>query len=306
MVSLPRDAIHRSAYAAVARAGLIAVAVFAGGGLDRPTPRGAHTQGQAQPPADAHQSNASGKDRGTDATPIVVKIATTREQQRTADEEAKERQGDAERGWWGVWLTTILTIATVALGVFTFLLWWSTKKAVVDANEGVRIANDTLEHARQTAIIQTRAYIAPQKASIVISENRIGATVWIKNVGDTPASNLNCAAAMSVGPWPQSSAIRIGVMHLPGSVPPHSMELWPTDDVVVQATSTFLSPAERAAIELEISALYLFGVIYYTDAFEGKVTTYFTRHRTGKGWLSGDSFSVSPMGNETTYQAKET
>lgn len=108
-----------------------------------PPPGSRNAHGPAQPSTRKHEGNAQSKQRGTHAAPLIVEIPPTQEQQRESAEITQERRGQAAREWWLVGFTALLTFATIALGIVTYLLWRSTNKAVRDGAAALDLANKT-------------------------------------------------------------------------------------------------------------------------------------------------------------------
>ncbi len=192
--------------------------------------------------------------------------------------------------------------------VLLFLAFAASLWAAWAASLAAKAADETLNHARRTSIRELRAYVAPRDGKISVKGQESGdyhciGQLKLTNLGQTPASKLICQAGLYVGDWPQTSVIRGGAIVLPGGDPVVNFELWPTEQVGIGAASFVdVSPEEAEAIMEKRKAIFLYGTIEYSDAFGGRVTTYFNRYKTGPDWLKQTILNVSPSGNETTYQ----
>jgi hypothetical protein len=123
---------------------LVALAALTGTGailtemyLNQSSPGSADAEGSARKPADQHQGYSERENTQAHVSPLVVKISPAREQLRESAEIADDRRDHAAREGWIVGLTALLTIATIALGVFTYLLFRATAKAVQGANDAL-------------------------------------------------------------------------------------------------------------------------------------------------------------------------
>lgn len=58
--------------------------------------------------------------------------------------------------WWMAGSTFVLTIATIALGVFTALLWKATNRAVRDTAEGLKVARESAAASQKQAEVAER------------------------------------------------------------------------------------------------------------------------------------------------------
>jgi hypothetical protein len=125
-----------------------------------------------------------------------------------------------------------------------------------------------------------RAYLTPQLGAVVPEDreedNRHEVRTVIKNAGNTPARAIFVTARLRVLPHPLPADADL-------SLPPTPAQ--PTFDGMLPAHETFytrnwlegfLSDAENVAIrELDGSALYIYGVVRYTDIFNRQRETRF-------------------------------
>ena len=86
-------------------------------------------------------------------------------------------QEKANEDWWLTKSTIWLAAWTAVLAVFTFLLWFATRKLVIDAKD--------------TSKVELRAYLGFGKVEVVpLSHEHIQAIIEIKNSGATPAHGV--------------------------------------------------------------------------------------------------------------------
>ncbi|MDP1737631.1 MAG: hypothetical protein Q8L23_09330 [Caulobacter sp.] len=149
--------------------------------------------------------------RTTRVVSLIVEPAPTpqslTETAETERREAAAAAAAAAREWWLVGLTGILTAATIALGVFTFLLWRSTSEAVRDAGDGIkaawagaaaaaeanRISNAAMEadqRAWVSATATTQGRLRRLKTHLGVDGFYLTVAIETKNHGKSPATNV--------------------------------------------------------------------------------------------------------------------
>ena len=101
--------------------------------------------------------------------------------------------------WWVAIGTGLLFIATAGLWFFTALLWRATRKALADSGAAAQAAHRSamaaeagLDHARETARRQLRAYVivTDVKLNKIDPDGRLTATARLENTGQTPALDV--------------------------------------------------------------------------------------------------------------------
>lgn len=169
-----------------------------------PAPGGGNAERPKQAAADHHEGDPKAEDRGTNASPLIVEIPPTKEQQRESAEVTKERQGNATREWWLIRLTGLLTAATIALGVFTYLLWRTTAKAVSDTAQAITLAKTANEIAERAIVEQKRPWVFVE--NVVPDRDSAHLKVIFRNSGATPAKSFRKAIYSHVLPLPFPSS----------------------------------------------------------------------------------------------------
>ncbi len=173
------------------RFALASFAMFLVGASQPPPPRG--------PDAQAQQHHVSAKPQGATQSaqnqPLsAVIIEAAQDHQPNSDKTSEKGGGDSSKSWWAApewWLvgfTGVLTIATIALGVFTYLLWRETRRAVVDTAGGLEIANKTYISAHRPRLI-VRDILGLLPPAQNLTKGRIFVSIFasICNNGDTDA-----------------------------------------------------------------------------------------------------------------------
>ena len=222
-----------------------------------------------------------------DARPIVDAIqhlaAAT-----MASGEKEHVLGLTYEGWLAL-LTFFLTLATIALGIFTYLLWRSTAKALADAQEGVAISREALALSRLSSEQQLRAYVEVKTASM--SRERLvdpeGAPqLWlqgkvrVENTGQTPARSLRVWSRFEF--TPERPEFKTEQTREHGSV------IGPGHGQTLMAADTLENIAEGDTI-------WLLGQVKYVDVFGHDHETGFCLKA-----LTEDQFAPDGPGNYST------
>jgi|GEM_PF-4376655 len=160
-------------------------------GLEPPIPGPFEPSKNGQPQATQEQQKPSEDTRGTNQTPLIVKIAPSPDAYpETEDARQERKKKSTEDGWLLVWAkvtaiaTVLLFIATAGLWVFTALLWNTTRKAVAGGESAVEAAvkaaaaaSRHVEHAAKAAeamqkLAETAAATAQSThASVTLATN---------------------------------------------------------------------------------------------------------------------------------------
>jgi hypothetical protein len=189
-------------------------------------------------------------ERGTDTSPISVKIVPTPKTQIEAAQEKAERDAKAANDWW----LMVFTGGLVVVGA-TQLIAFSIQ---------ARRLKQTIDVMRDTAISQLRAYVSAPKASIVnltgkgLSEGH----VTLKNSGQTPAYNLMHVGGVVLGTIQED----VDASRFRGNKT--VAVLGPGDEYhTTTPAGRELTDADRSALRNGAKRIYVYGDIRYTDAF---------------------------------------
>lgn len=148
---------------------------------------GASSYGQTPTPSElankpkhknaAPNKNAPPDQRGTEQSPLVVKILPSPSSDIPTNDTANEKHNDAPQGWWNREEWWSEHIVEIILAVATVLLWIATR--------------DLVRGAEKTAERQLRAYIGIKEGHMAIKDgNKLSGIIVMKNSGQTPAYNV--------------------------------------------------------------------------------------------------------------------
>ena len=213
-------------------------------------------------------------------------------------------------------ISTILTGLTVGGAIASAIFANIALKASLDSLGEAR--NGTAQARRQanaseaqvgmaidTEKRQLRAYILPFKMGIEITkENKVDATIIIKNFGQTPAHNFRHWACINI----RNLVVREFAIVDPTDLPPWPAGITPSITVAQGDTSTIfpvffcekntvnlrpLTSDELAAINAGTKAIFLYGKIEYDDIFGDHHHTAYLRLRI-----------ISPSGHSVVNAAQ--
>lgn len=261
----------------------------------------------ASKPAPSKRSSESGEApaqdlRGTEKSPLVVTIATSRAEdgERAALETEKRVQASNEarivRATDFIAVgTLVLACATVLLWVYTYRLWKTSSEAARRSDEAARdqlgqfsrsatametVATVTQNNAtlfQQMLAKQARAYVAVLTGGAIYQDRDKhlqfeGGSVLV-NSGMTPAHRVRHRAQAAILPHPLPEDFAFPLPAEPGGGP----ILNPREQYTFRTIVTDYVPDEEvSAIKLGSGkALYVWGVVAYEDAFGQSHLTHF-------------------------------
>jgi hypothetical protein len=261
-----------------------------------------------QPEAPAIQPKAAEDQRGTDQSPLIVKIAPTPKTDEERAEEAKQREekaeadrrkekSDADLNAYTAKLTgfterlyiatAILAAATVLLVLATIgLLWFAGRQArdMKASIEEARRSADAAKNAAGAADLNARATIKAQRAYVKMShlppgitfsfiESFVKCQIEVKNYGQTPA-RIN-DVVINLRTFPKGTPFPDNPQYDAVKRPPTPKAFLVAQDSYVISASQLISEAEKD-LKLGNSELCVFGYVDYVDEFG-------QRHRGGYG-----------------------
>src|SRR5579862_4069769 len=116
----------------------------------------AATCSKSQPPSPSngepkaeHEGTAANKHSDTQtgqpnaSPPITINIYQSPSEYHIATETKGEGHWYTSAEWWTAGFTGLLFVATTGLWIFTALLWRTTRRAVIDGQQGIRTATST-------------------------------------------------------------------------------------------------------------------------------------------------------------------
>lgn len=186
--------------------------------------------------------------RGTDQSPLIIKVLPTPQSEEKATQERSEREDRATNERLLIGANIFLAIFTALLAGFTAKLWWDSRK---------------------TAERQLRAYISIEGANEPIIDGQPGELdihIVMKNVGQSPAFKLNH--------W-----VSAGVYHDPlhhgdifhGQEPDNRQNVYVPPSMLMDLITKIRTPWTRAMLDTDIGdnrCLYVWGEVHYVDVFD--------------------------------------
>lgn len=208
-------------------------------------------QSKDEPPkTEGPNQKGATEQRGTEAAPLFVKTPGA-----ATDAERKHEAYEKHEKPWNETALAYATIAlagiTLALAVFTALLWCATRKLVIDAKE--------------TSKRQLRAYLSVDAAELrdLAIDLKPEGQIRIKNTGATPAYDVTTLIMLTAvkDPFELAGHLKRAVPVGPSQIGPGGA-LSPTSVIDMAMTQTLLD-----ALTTKSHTLYLHGRIDYTDVF---------------------------------------
>lgn len=200
----------------------------------------------------SEQKKAATDQRGTEHSPLVIKILESEHANQKAANVPEERDHKAAFNWWGIPTDGWLVIFTCGLFVATLLLWLATRKLV--------------KGAQDTAERQLRAYLLPIFGNVRDFGSHVTTKtqVILQNTGQTPAYDVRTRFWISAEGFP-----------LRGDLPRPHLGDTPSRGLVGREgkmnldteTSRPLTVEEVTEIRRGAQAVFIYGDIDYLDAF---------------------------------------
>jgi hypothetical protein len=183
------------------------------------------------------------------------------------------------RHWieYGVFIFVIITAVATATAA-----WYTRREAMSSVDNGRR---------------QLRAYVFPDQASLVWqgSGKPTLSEIVIKNSGQTPAYRLSTAAVIGVADYPMQNPMSVPAMSGNHTVVP------PTGSYTLSvAMEKPLTGEQLSAIQKGKQAIYVFGNISYTDAFDECRMTQYRFYYTGSGGDIGSRIGLTYLDEGNT------
>jgi len=232
--------------------------------------------------------------RGTEQSPIVIKVIPPPDDDTKSAAEKKEREDKSESDWWLVKLTGVLALLGL-LQLFVFglqarrlrqtigemkIATRATEKAANAAETSANAAERTIDTIEVTAERQLRAYVfATHDEPMFIDSNGAQCvTITIKNFGQTPANELLCSAYIGFYKFPLDTPLDPPELLSAASTGPlaasDSRKQFPT-------MPTSLNSSEIDAIRDSKGAIFVWGEVIYLDIFKKKRRTKYCLYSTG-------------------------
>jgi len=243
-----------------------------------PTPRESSRPPQSKPKSTQHKAAAD--QRGTEQSPIVVKILPTPKTKEESDQEAKDHQEKSSADWWLVRFNGLLVLV-----VFLQWIWMVRQEKWMRRN--VEIAKDTAQAALRNATAlehSERSYVKishappglridpPPFSSSMI--HHFAVNIEVKNIGNTPAIITDVIFDHKILPMTELLPIPEYPPHQPGE---EALNLFLyKDDPFYRWSMIGVSQENIVSIQNGTKVFYLYGYIDYKDQFRN-------RYRAGYG-----------------------
>jgi hypothetical protein len=252
-----------------------------------PSPSAAKVSQPKQQQGAAQGGETKPDQRGTDSTPLVVKLVGGDPTTETAEKYAQPQDKKSTTDWWTIIFGALSTIATVVIAVFTYYLYDSTNKlwnasqqqgddtrrslaiaerSATTAERSLEISQESADSTKamvktmkDTAQRELRAYIGIVDTTVIND----GIKVTFKNGGETPAYKVRTGGRIVIGPQLTAKVIMDSfskvweMQNASGGIAWKGLE-----------TAFIIKFTNLEQLKTEISQTY--GVIRYEDVFGGK------------------------------------
>jgi hypothetical protein len=192
--------------------------------LQIPSPSAANPNDPAQAKPSGAEKSAEPDQRGTQESPLIVKIFPTPKTEAETRQTQEERENKSTADWWMVRFTAILGF----IGFLQLLAFgwqgWQLRRGVTVAGQAANEARDAIKatqasadaantHARaaeeanrinrELLIATNRPWVVvqatiPEGAPVVVTADQIGARIRVraKNIGRSPAADIHCSVEL--------------------------------------------------------------------------------------------------------------
>jgi hypothetical protein len=256
---------------------LLALVGGSWGRSQRPPPSPTEPDRQTQTQTKGDQKKPSDDNRGTEQSPLVVKIIGTEPKAQNGTADNSESHQEKSPDWW----TIGATLALVCVGLLQFVAF------IVQA----RRLGQTINIMKDTAERQLRAYVG-LKGVVTIANVAQGqkpiVTAPVGNFGQTPAYKVKLLPKTETIEFPN-----------PVKVPGLRVVNPGNDGFEIRASmKTVLTEMDMAALTNKQAAIYFFGEIIYYDMFcHHNRTTKFRLLHEGE-LLGSGRMGICDEGNE--------
>jgi hypothetical protein len=267
--------------------------------LQNPAPS-SRKNGQSKQQPDTSNQAANANQRGTEQSPLVVKMLPTTKTPEEAKDEADERKAKSSSDWWAVFLTGVLAfIAFLQFLVYTYQAK-KLRETVESAGEQAEAMERHIGEAARSATameriadsikdgnrLALRAYVSVIIGGATHQERNLPANrgggdlkfdgkVQVVNTGATPARKVHIRKAAAILPAPIAPDFAFPLPDEPAD------EAYATigahqNYIVTAVVPDFVPDDDVEAIKIGAGRnLCVWGVIAYEDIFGGRHTTKF-------------------------------
>lgn len=263
-----------------------------------------------QPPAQgASSKETSQNSRGTEQSPLVIRVVQPAKSEAETSEETRARRevralelkrsaldqrlADAtdDLAFW----TKILALVALVQFAAIIMQTWILRRTLRATEQAAKSADYAVRSAESTAVHELRAYISatPDHIYNFSVTQALGIKATIRNAGKTPAYGVAPRSRVALLPFPLPANYQFP------ELPPVSaaFTLHPEETIfhTTYSESSFTQAEINAAIDGSKLRIYMFGEISYEDAFGQKRITEFCRMIPG-----GDKLQIVATGGRVT------
>lgn len=221
-----------------------------------------------------HEAKSTNQSSAPLVPPVVAKVPSNIEQPVTqAKPEGEQKNEREEEDWWAKLIADPIALFTCLLFFATLALWWTTRKLVLGAED--------------TATRQLRAYVSVKLDGKMFygADGCLNAPFITKNNGVTPTNEMRCSFFIGLFRFPLDVELDPPVFSPTSS----NAALFPGEQVRQYATlPAKLNQSELAVIKKGEAAIYVWGEVRYTDAFNKERSTKFRLYSTGDDFDRGE------------------
>lgn len=272
----------------------------------------------------ADKNQASILQKGTEDSPLVIRLKKTPVDETEARQDAEKRDSDSTSNWWTMVFTGFQAFFALSQVI---LFWWQlgqirdslkhAKDSADAAQDSAKAARDSVTAMENNAETQLRAYVSFSLKHVGQLSSTKGAELTFEcfNYGQTPAKDVEFRAVVAL-----LSADAQTLPTFPEGWYPRRMNLFPSGEqhaTISHQTGAVFSEEERREIMSGQSILVVGIVVQYWDVFgRGHITQSYHRI-TGPisylNWLThlnpfaddaekelNPEFVVMPGGNQFT------
>jgi hypothetical protein len=134
--------------------------------LNPPTPSSRNAQGEPEAHPAEHHDRGQDAQRNSPDTPTPFDYQQATNQNAVAAQPQSQGEGKASAEWWIAFWTFALFLATTGLWFFTALLWWATRKALIEGQEAINAAKSSAKAAIEANKINQRLLVYTNRPKI--------------------------------------------------------------------------------------------------------------------------------------------
>lgn len=255
-----------------------------------------------QQPAQQPQQTPAADQRGTEQSPVVVRVVPGPPEQANAAQDEKDRREKADLDRKLVEYNGDLALYTKILAWFAFFQFLALGAQAYWLSRTVKVSERAADAAKESAdavVSQLRAYIhvALAEPPTIDDERVLKATVHVKNTGQTPAYDAVIVSNIGIVSWPPPRPLE--TIFVDTEAPTVVRISLPSGEASANIPEMpNVTVAEEAGLRAGAYRIIVWGKVNYTDAFKNPRIT---RYALSVRW-EGDNFGlpfIEPVGNSS-------